>query len=53
MLGLCLMNSGFAGINPQPEKIYRITEVQKPGEYYIQQYGLWKAELESLRSLVV
>lgn len=45
ILGLCLMNTAFAGISPKPEKIYRITEVQKSGEYYIQQYELWKTEL--------
>lgn len=46
IIGLCLFNTAFAGTTPKPEKIYRITEVQKSGEYYIQQYELWKVELE-------
>ncbi|MFT5834103.1 MAG: hypothetical protein ACI97N_001737 [Cognaticolwellia sp.] len=46
ILGLCFINAAYAGIGPKPEKIYRITEVQKSGEYYIQQHELWKNELE-------
>lgn len=46
VLCLFLVNALFAGTNPKPEKIYRITEIQKSGEYYVQQYKLWKAELE-------
>lgn len=46
ILSLFLVNTAFAGTNPKPEKIYRITEIQKSGDYYIQQYELWKVEVE-------
>lgn len=45
ILALFCVNAAYAGINPKPEKIYRVTEVQKSGEYYMQQYELWKTEL--------
>ncbi|MFK7949428.1 MAG: formylglycine-generating enzyme family protein [Saprospiraceae bacterium] len=46
ILSLFFANAVFAETNPKPEKIYRITEIQKSGEYYIEQYELWKAEVE-------
>ncbi len=30
-----------------PEKIYGKNKVMKPNEYYIQQLGLWKKEVDS------
>lgn len=51
LIGLTFVISTLAfantnAITPKPEKIYRITEVQETGTFYIEQAKLWKTVLE-------
>ncbi len=49
ILTITLSNLAYANLNPvtpKPQKIYRITEVQETGQFYIEQTKLWKTTLD-------